>query len=46
MVVFGVLDKGGGNYNFTIRLQNDSEIIQAILLGVGRQGNVPRGPGL
>jgi hypothetical protein len=46
MVVFRGLDKGDGHYNFTIRPQNDSEVIQAILLGVGRQGNVPRGPGL
>jgi hypothetical protein len=40
------LDKGDGNFNFMIRPNGDSEIIQAILLGAGRQGHVPRGPGL
>ena len=46
MVVFLGLDKGDGNYNILIRPNNDSEIIQAILLGAGRQGHVPRGPDL
>lgn len=45
-VVFRGLDKGGGNYHFMIRPQNESEIIQAVLLGAGRQENVPCGPDL